>query len=121
MKHPDRDRTDAPLRAADRKSCQRRQPPARGEVPAPAIHPARPVRLQFSRDRVPDIQRAACVGRDPELWFSDSRDDIVQAKAICGACPDQSPCLSGAIKRRETYGIWGATDFNPAHRQEDVA
>jgi len=31
------------------------------------------------------------------------------------------PCLSGAIERRESYGIWGGTDFNRDHHQEDVA
>ena len=47
--------------------------------------------------------------------------DIAQAKAICHGCADQAPCLAGAMQRRETYGIWGGTDLNPDHRQEDAA
>jgi WhiB family transcriptional regulator, redox-sensing transcriptional regulator len=94
---------------------------SRGEVPPPTVYPVRPVRLQFSQGHVPATPGAACAGHGPELWFSDSRGDIARAKAICQGCPDQLPCLSGAIERRETYGIWGGTDFNREHRQEDVA
>ena len=57
----------------------------------------------------------------PDLWFSDSPQHITQAKAICHGCADQLPCLAGAMQRRETHGIWGGTDLNPDHRQEDVA
>jgi hypothetical protein len=102
-------------------SRQRSPAQARGGVPAPAVRPARPVRLQFSRGQVPHNPAAACAGRDPDLWFSDSPDDIARAQAICRGCPGQLPCLSGALERRETYGIWGATDFNPAHQRKDVA
>ena len=108
-------------READRRSYQCRQARAPDDVPAPAVHPLRPVRIQFSRGQVPDTPRAACAGHDLEPWFSDSLADIAQAKAICQGCPDRRPCLSGAVERRETYGIWGGTDFNREHRQEDVA
>jgi len=107
----------AARREADRGSCPRSQARTRGQVPEP---PARPVKLQFSRGQVPATPDAACPSHDPELWFSGSAQDIAQAKAICHGCPDQTRCLSGAIERRETYGIWGGTDFNPHHR-EDVA
>jgi WhiB family transcriptional regulator, redox-sensing transcriptional regulator len=108
-------------READRGSHRRRQARARGEVAAPAGYPTRPVRLQFSRGHVPATPGAACAGHGPELWFSDSQADIAQAKAICQGCQDRVSCLSGAIERRETYGIWGGTDFNREHHQEDVA
>lgn len=64
---------------------------------------------------------AACAARDPGLWFSYSSQDIAQAKSICRRCLDQAQCLAGATQRRETYGIWGGTDLNPEHHQEDVA
>ncbi len=80
-----------------------------------------PARLHFSRGPIPDTPGAACAGQDPEPWFSDSPDDIAQATATCRRCPDRLPCLAGAIGRRETYGIWGCTDFNPGHRQEHAA
>ena len=90
-------------------------------IPAPRIRPARPVTLQFSRGHIPPTPAAACARHDPDLWFSDHASDIAQAKAICHQCPDQAPCLTGAMQRRETHGIWGGTDLNPEHRQEAVA
>jgi hypothetical protein len=107
-------------READRGSRRHRQARAWGKVPAPAVHSTRLVRLQFSRGHVPPTPGAACTGHGPELWFSDSQPDIAQAKTICQGCQDRVSCLSGAIERRETYGIWGGTDFNLEHHQEDV-
>ena len=53
---------------------------------------------------------AAC--RDLEgtltrVFFSDELGDIAQAKRICAECPAIEPCLSGAIVRREPWGVWG--------------
>ncbi len=90
-------------------------------TPAQAADRSGPPRLHFSRGPVPDTSGAACAGQDPGLWFSDSPDDIAEAVATCQRCPDRLPCLAGAIRRRETYGIWGGTDFNPGHRQENAA
>lgn len=42
-----------------------------------------------------------------ELFFSEQLDDIATAKAFCGACPVREPCLSGALARREPWGVWG--------------
>ena len=105
---------------ADYRSDQHNQARTRGQIPTPLVRPAHLVRLQFSRGRVPATPDAACTSHDPELWFSRFPRAIAQAKAICHGCAHRSSCLSGAIERRETYGIWGGTDFNPAH-QEDVA
>ena len=53
---------------------------------------------------------AACIGRDPALWFPD--DDGPdnhgrEAKAICAGCPVWKRCLVEALERREEHGIWG--------------
>ena len=116
---------DHPRHAAGREdgrgSRQRGQARTSWQAPAPPGRPARPVRLQFSRGLIPATPGAACASHDPGLWFSDSPQDIAQAKAICRRCPDQAPCLAGAMRRRETCGIWGGTDLNPAHHQEDAA
>jgi len=90
-------------------------------IPAPPVRPARPVTLHFSRGQIPATPGAACTSHDPDLWFSHVPRDIAQAKALCRRCPDQAQCLAGAVQRRETYGIWGGTDLNPDHRQEDAA
>jgi WhiB family redox-sensing transcriptional regulator len=90
-------------------------------IPAPRVRPARPVSLHFSRGHIPPTPTAACARHNPDLWFSDSPQNIARAKAICQECADQAPCLAGAIDRRETYGVWGGTDLNPEHHQEAVA
>jgi WhiB family redox-sensing transcriptional regulator len=45
------------------------------------------------------------------LFFSDQIPDIVQAKRICATCPVIEPCLSGALERREPWGVWGGQLF----------
>lgn len=46
-----------------------------------------------------------------ELFFSEQLDDIAAAKEICSGCPVQAPCLSGALDRREPWGVWGGQLF----------
>jgi WhiB family redox-sensing transcriptional regulator len=45
------------------------------------------------------------------LFFSDQLDDIARAKALCQRCPLISPCLEGALERREPWGVWGGQLF----------
>ena len=45
------------------------------------------------------------------LFFSEQLDDIARAKAICGTCPLQEPCLALATARREPWGVWGGQLF----------
>jgi WhiB family redox-sensing transcriptional regulator len=42
-----------------------------------------------------------------DLFFSEQLDDIATAKAFCEACPVRDPCLTGALARREPWGVWG--------------
>ena len=60
------------------------------------------------------VERAACVGIDPELWFDTDRDSYERSQAIkiCGTCDVKAQCLKVARKRRERFGIWGGVDFN---------
>ena len=60
------------------------------------------------------VQDAACLGVDPELWFTTDRDSYERAQAIriCGDCDVKAQCLKVARKRRERFGIWGGVDFN---------
>ena len=48
-----------------------------------------------------------CRSHDPELFFAESPDDVEYAKALCQGCPLRSPCLAGALERREPWGVWG--------------
>lgn len=60
--------------------------------------------------------RAACKGKNPDLWFPE-RDQGPkggdEAKAICEGCPVIKECL--AVGLSEDFGIWGGT--SPAERK----
>jgi WhiB family transcriptional regulator, redox-sensing transcriptional regulator len=51
-----------------------------------------------------------CAG-DPDLFFAESPDDVELAKSLCGGCPVRANCLTGAIERREPWGVWGGELF----------
>jgi hypothetical protein len=59
---------------------------------------------------------------DPDLWWSDYREDVEEARGHCSRCPIVAACLAGAIERKERAGVWGgvrftgrgATDTTPA-------
>lgn len=48
-----------------------------------------------------------CHGSDPDLWFAEAPADVETAKALCAPCPLRKACLSGALDRREPWGVWG--------------
>jgi WhiB family redox-sensing transcriptional regulator len=52
-----------------------------------------------------------CRVNDPELFFAESPADVESAKALCSTCPARLACLSGALVRREPWGVWGGEWF----------
>jgi len=52
-----------------------------------------------------------CRVNDSELFFAESPQDVEYAKALCTDCPVQAMCLSGALERREPWGVWGGELF----------
>jgi WhiB family transcriptional regulator, redox-sensing transcriptional regulator len=48
---------------------------------------------------------------DPELFFAESPEDVETAKAMCRDCPARTACLTGALQRREPWGVWGGELF----------
>ncbi len=52
-----------------------------------------------------------CRSFDPELFFAESPEDVEYAKSLCSACPLRAACLSGAVERREPWGVWGGELF----------
>jgi WhiB family transcriptional regulator, redox-sensing transcriptional regulator len=44
---------------------------------------------------------------DPELFFAESPRDVERAKATCRECRARIACLTGALERREPWGVWG--------------
>ena len=57
--------------------------------------------------RVPEGVTLRCWDESPDLFFAESPADVERAKAVCVDCPIRSACLSGAIDRREPWGVWG--------------
>lgn len=52
-----------------------------------------------------------CRVQDAELWFAETPDNLEVAKAFCRECPARLACLTGAIERREPWGVWGGEIF----------
>lgn len=52
-----------------------------------------------------------CRVQDAELWFAETPADLELAKAFCQNCPARLACLSGALERREPWGVWGGEIF----------
>jgi len=52
-----------------------------------------------------------CRSYDPELFFAESPADVESAKSLCIDCPVRLACLSGALERREPWGVWGGELF----------
>ena len=64
----------------------------------------------FSAGRV-DEDQLPCRINDPELFFAESPTDVELAKALCVDCPVRAECRTGALDRREPWGVWGGELF----------
>ena len=53
-----------------------------------------------------------CRVEDPELWFAETPADLELAKSHCALCPVRKECLTGALTRREPWGVWGGELFD---------
>ena len=56
---------------------------------------------------------AACVGHDPEMFFSER---FAAAVAVCAGCPVRERCLSWAIETGQQFGVWGGMTETPRMR-----
>lgn len=57
---------------------------------------------------------ANCRDTSPDLFFpvgttGPALEQIATAKAVCGTCPSQAPCLEFALMTNQDTGIWGGT------------
>lgn len=50
---------------------------------------------------------AACIDKDPELFFYRSQREGYLAKEVCRQCDVQIQCLQYALENNEIYGVWG--------------
>jgi WhiB family transcriptional regulator, redox-sensing transcriptional regulator len=84
-----------------------------GMMDATGSEASRPMRQQSDVTQVPEQVGVFPVGldlpctQDPELFFAESPDDVEQAKAMCRGCRARMACLTGALERREPWGVWG--------------
>jgi WhiB family transcriptional regulator, redox-sensing transcriptional regulator len=60
---------------------------------------------------VPRAVRELPCMTDPDLFFAESPQDVETAKAMCQGCPARIACLTGALERREPWGVWGGQLF----------
>ena len=79
------------------------------QVPENVISPAA-AGDPFSMEEVRTDLELPCRD-DPELFFAESPDDVEFAKSLCLGCAARLTCLSGAIERREPWGVWGGEVF----------
>jgi WhiB family redox-sensing transcriptional regulator len=83
----------------------------------PLVTAARSVALSHPQPaarkaRLPDAAlsselRPPCQVSTVDLWFAETPHELEQAKKLCGGCPVRVRCLSGALHRREPWGVWG--------------
>lgn len=62
------------------------------------------------------VVRVECQ-KNPELWFSEDKNDMADAISICNRCPLKDTCLRQAIENHEVNGIWGGVSFNSSKYQ----
>ena len=53
-----------------------------------------------------------CRVNDAELWFAQMPAEVEAAKSLCQVCPARDACLTGAVERREPWGVWGGELFD---------
>ena len=61
---------------------------------------------------------------DPDLWFSEARDDRDYAKAMCyQSCPVREACLEYALQfiPKPEYGVWGGIGARSLRRMDVAA
>lgn len=53
------------------------------------------------------VDRAACRGMDPAVFFPSTEEETDLALDICRSCPVRAECLEYALASKERFGIWG--------------
>ena len=112
-------------RASNRAAKARARARAAGKPVKPrgAPHLTVPAAASIGRDS----ERAACRDTDPDLFFGPGSEwpkaravRVAKARAFCFACPIRLACLEVARANRETYGVWGAVDFETERDQRSA-
>jgi WhiB family transcriptional regulator, redox-sensing transcriptional regulator len=111
-------------RASNRASKARTRARAAGKPVRPRGVPHLTVLKTAAASLGRDSERAACRDAGPDLFFGPGSEwpkaraaRVAQARAYCFACPIRLACLEVARANRETYGVWGAVDFETERGQ----
>jgi WhiB family redox-sensing transcriptional regulator len=51
--------------------------------------------------------RGACRGLEPHIFYPETDEEAVDAKAVCAQCSVRTACLEHALSVREKEGVWG--------------
>jgi WhiB family redox-sensing transcriptional regulator len=70
----------------------------------------------YSRLRSPNLEKAACIGVNPEIFFAEDQvspdfEMVEEARLVCASCAEQKECLGYGL-RSENYGMWGGLTAN---------
>ena len=72
-------------------------------------------RFRHDPDDMEWIERGACTGHDPELFFPVGStplaiEQVERAAAICHTCPVRDECLEWSLVTCQDAGVWGGLD-----------
>ncbi|MFF4735310.1 WhiB family transcriptional regulator [Streptomyces sp. NPDC001262] len=69
------------------------------------------------------LDRAACAGTNPELFFDNHPCAVDAAKEICRSCPVRKACRARALANGEEHGVFGGltADERAARRRKGLA
>lgn len=58
--------------------------------------------------------RAACAGRNPDIWFPRTGEGAGPARAICFECPVIKQCDAyiRSVPARNRYGVWAGVFYH---------
>lgn len=59
--------------------------------------------------------KAKCAGLG-DLMFSETPEDVAEAKSICEGCPERRKCLNFALDNEISFGVWAGTEFEERTR-----
>lgn len=67
-----------------------------------------PVLVRSRHPEMAWLDRGACRGLDPDIFYpDDDLDEAADAKAVCSQCVARTMCLEHALSNREKVGVWG--------------
>jgi WhiB family redox-sensing transcriptional regulator len=67
------------------------------------------------------MERAACRGEDPSVFFPRLGGTTTKARAICSVCPVRQGCLEYALADPEITGVWGGMTERERRQRRSVA